>query len=219
MHPLDHIVWSALTSKHARFAAGGELAKRYPLDMAPFVAVREPTPVAWAELAALLAPGVPAALFTAEYLEPPFTVLDRVPCEQMVATTIAPPSRPMDPLGPEDVADMLALVELTHPGPFAQRTIAMGRYFGVRREGTLVAMAGERMHLAGFTEISAVCVHPDHLRQGHAAELIRHVAQDIFARGETAMLHVRSANAAAIALYAKLGFTVRRQTHLAVIAA
>ncbi len=224
MHPLDHVVWSALTTQHASFAIGNELAKRYPAEVAPFVAVREPSAEAWSALAILLTPGVAAALFTREEMQPPATVridvIDRVSCEQMVVAQIARPQHPeLVRLGPEDVPEMLALVELTHPGPFAARTSEMGAYYGIRRDGRLVAMTGERMHLDGFTEVSAVCVHPDHLRQGLAAELIRLVAHGILARGETPMLHVRSTNAPAIALYTKLGFTVRSSVHLAVIVA
>lgn len=222
MDPLDHIVWSALTTQHASFALGGELAKRYPAEVALFAAVREPSAAAWTALSDLMSPGVPVALFTAAEMHPPITVVERVHCVQMHA--LAPLPAPNHPeltlrLGPDDVPEMHALVELAQPGPFAPRTHEMGTYYGIRIAGQLVAMTDERMHLDGYTEVSAVCVHPDHLRKGYAAELVQLVAQGIFARGETPMLHARSTNASAIALYAKLGFTLRRHTHFAMLLA
>jgi predicted GNAT family acetyltransferase len=221
VHPLDHVIWSALTSHHATFAEGGELAKRYPSAVAAFAAVREPTPAAFRELATLVTPADPVALFTVEPAETDvLTAVQRLAVDQMVAGPLARPRAPeqLVALGEADVPEMRALIELTQPGPFGPRTIDMGRYFGLRRDGRLVAIAGERMHLHGYTELSAVCVHPDHLRRGHAAELMLHVAQGIVARGETPMLHVKASNASAIALYHKLGFTRRRTVHLAVFA-
>jgi predicted GNAT family acetyltransferase len=117
-----------------------------------------------------------------------------------------------------DVPDMLALVEVTHPGPFGPRTIELGEYIGVRRQGILVAMAGERMRLDGFTEISAVCVHPSCRGQGLAAELVSTLVRSIASRGETPFLHVFNSNRAAIELYLKLGFVLRRRVHLALLA-
>jgi predicted GNAT family acetyltransferase len=112
---------------------------------------------------------------------------------------------------------MLALASVTQPGPFGPRTIELGRYIGIRRQGTLVAMAGERMRLDGFTEISAVCVEPAYRGHGFAAELVRSLASSIAAQSEIPFLHVFSSNHAAIALYRKLGFTLRRRVHLAVL--
>jgi predicted GNAT family acetyltransferase len=112
---------------------------------------------------------------------------------------------------------MIALANVTQPGPFGPRTIELGHYIGVRRQGALVAMAGERLRLDGFTEISAVCVEPAHRGHGFAAELVRSLASSIAARSEIPFLHVFSSNHAAIALYRKLGFTLRRRMHLAVL--
>jgi predicted GNAT family acetyltransferase len=122
-----------------------------------------------------------------------------------------------EPVDPVDVPAMLALAAATQPGPFGPRTIELGRYLGIRRGGTLVAMAGERMRLDGFTEISAVCVHPDHRGRGYAADLVLALAASIVARSEVPFLHVFSSNAAAISLYRKLGFAPRRRLHLAVL--
>jgi ribosomal protein S18 acetylase RimI-like enzyme len=114
-------------------------------------------------------------------------------------------------LGSADVADMQALVDLTHPGPFAARTVELGPYLGVRDAGTgaLVAMAGVRMHAPGHREISAVCTDPGHQGRGLAGKLVRDLVGRIRADGDTPILHVLAANTNAIRLYEALGFTVR----------
>jgi predicted GNAT family acetyltransferase len=114
-----------------------------------------------------------------------------------------------DPLGAADVSAMLELTALTKPGPFFARTYELGQYFGIRDGDRLAAMAGERMRLDGFTEISAVCVHPDHRGKGYARLLIRALIKAIADRGETPFLHVFVSNLNAIALYERLGFAGR----------
>jgi len=116
-----------------------------------------------------------------------------------------------------DVPDMLTLAAATQPGPFGTRTIELGDYYGVRSEGKLVAMAGERMRLDGFTEISAVCVDPAFRGQGLAANLMKLLMAAISARGETPFLHVLTSNHGAISIYRTLGFVERREMHLTVL--
>ncbi len=113
-------------------------------------------------------------------------------------------------LGEDDVQEMIALTKLTKPGPFATRTREMGDYFGIRKDGVLVAMAGERLRLPGFTEISAVCTHPEHLGQGYARQLITLLLKRIQGRGERAFLHVREENTRAVGLYERIGFRKRK---------
>jgi predicted GNAT family acetyltransferase len=120
-------------------------------------------------------------------------------------------------LSAADVPEMLDLVELTQPGPFLPRTIEMGDYFSVRQDGKLVAMAGERLHLTGFCEISAVCTHPDYRGRGYAGSMVTMAAERIIARGETPFLHVRPDNHSAIRLYQKLGFRLRTEIQLSII--
>jgi predicted GNAT family acetyltransferase len=110
----------------------------------------------------------------------------------------------------EDAADMLKLASLTKPGPFGPHTHELGEYIGVREEGQLVAMAGERMQFDGYVEISAVCVHPDHRGKGYARILLTELRHRIALRGKIPILHVFESNKGAIALYEQLGF-VRRQ--------
>ena len=102
---------------------------------------------------------------------------------------------------------MSALVELTQPGPFEARTIEMGTYLGVRNDGELVAMAGQRMRLEGYTEISAVCTHPEHQGHGLAGLLVERLVDEIHGRDEVPFLHAASHNATAISRYRSLGFT------------
>ena len=110
-----------------------------------------------------------------------------------------------------DVPEMLDLIARTRPGPFRPRTIEMGVYLGIRRDGRLVAMAGERLHPPGWTEISAVCTDPAFRRRGLATRLVRAVAAGIRARGETPFLHAAADNTEAIRLYESLGFRLRRE--------
>ncbi|HRE00734.1 MAG TPA: GNAT family N-acetyltransferase, partial [Ilumatobacteraceae bacterium] len=112
-----------------------------------------------------------------------------------------------------DVTEMLALVQLTEPGPFRSGTIELGDYFGIRHGGRLVAMAGERLQTPDYTEVSAVCTHPDVRGRGYASALTRRVAEGIRARGQTPILHVAEHNLAAKAVYERLGFAVRTELH------
>ena len=120
-------------------------------------------------------------------------------------------------LGDNDSPEMLELTALTKPGPFGPRTHELGYYVGIRDNGKLVAMAGERLKVPGHTEVSAVCTHPDHLGKGYAAALMSEVMRAIRARGETPFLHVRADNARAIAIYERLEFRIAWQGHYAVL--
>lgn len=223
-HPLDHVIWHALTGMQKSFAEGNERARRYPAAVAPFAATIDLEPPSFLSLAALIsARDDRIALFTPAKIKPlsPFLVLRREDVDQMVladASACGPPTEAgFSVLGRTDVPEMLALASATQPGPFGSRTIELGAYLGVRRGGVLVAMAGERMRLDGFTEISAVCVDAAYRKQGIAAGLVRALIASIRARSETPFLHVFSSNSQAIALYRKLGFVLRRQLHLAVL--
>jgi ribosomal protein S18 acetylase RimI-like enzyme len=221
-HPLDHVIWRALTSRNCDVGEGDHLARRYLAPIAPFGATIDVSIASFQSLRALLPAGDQIALFTLEEIIPPsfFSVVQRGAVDQMVLvkTPAHVCSVPIVTLDARDVPDMLALVEATHPGPFGPRTIELGEYIGVRRQGILVAMAGERMRLDGFTEISAVCVHPSGRGQGLATELVSTLVRSIVSRGETPFLHVFNSNRPAIELYLKLGFILRRPIHLALLA-
>jgi predicted GNAT family acetyltransferase len=219
VHVLDNAVWSALSTEQAYLAQGNALAKRFPRDVSPFAAMSDQSPAAYQALAAVLAGDVGALALDAKPVLPSgWAVQLREAIYQMVLEGPVPsaPKQVFRKLTPEDVPAMLALTKLTNPGPFLPRTIELGSYLGIFDEESLVAMAGERMHLSGFTEVSAVCTHPDFTGRGYGGALMSAVMAGIIDRGETPFLHVKIGNSA-IGLYQKLGFKVRTQVHLAVI--
>ncbi len=218
---LERPPWSALTTTHSGFALRNDLACRYRPDIAPMAGVREVSAACLEALAALMAPGDVVGLFDAIPISPgrDLAVLMHKAIEQMVyvGSEIAPVAGEFASLTPADVPAMMQLAELTKPGPFAQRTIVLGSYIGIRSGDQLLAMAGERMRFDGFTEISAVCTHPDHRGRGHAALLVSALMRNILARGETPFLHIFSDNTSAAALYRKLGFAYRRSLTVTVL--
>ena len=138
----------------------------------------------------------------------------------MIGTPVEAPLSAADivTLGAADVPAMMELTKLTNPGPFALRAHELGTFLGIRIDGRLVAMAGERMKPAEYTEITAVCVHPDHRGRGYAQSLLGAVARRISARGEIPFLHVFSDNDSAIALYRRQGMEIRRRICVTVLA-
>jgi predicted GNAT family acetyltransferase len=213
-HPLDRQIWNALTTRQAALAVGDGLAVRLDPQFGPFAATRDDSPESFAALHALARATGDVVLFTpkAPPLPEAFQVLMASEIQQFVgiASSGLAPSMDIRALSADDVPDMLALTELTKPGPFLPRTHELGAFCGVRVRGRLAAMAGERLKLPGYTEISAVCTHPDFRGKGLAAALIAHVGAGIQARGETPFLHVFSHNASAIAVYHRLGMVARR---------
>lgn len=221
-HPLDNPGYSSLTGAHAGLARSWGRARAYRPEVCPFSALPDdPTDTDWTDLATLTGAGRTAVLFALATTPPegwrPALTLDGV---QLVdAGTVARPDPEAVVLDRSDVPEMLDLVARTQPGPFELDTLAMGTYLGLRRDGVLVAMAGERMHPPGHTEISAVCTDPAHRGQGLGARLVRAVAAGIRERGETPFLHAVSTNANAIRLYEALGFVERRRLTFAGFAA
>jgi predicted GNAT family acetyltransferase len=108
-----------------------------------------------------------------------------------------------------DGPDMLALANLTRPGPFAARTYLLGDFWGIRHDGRLIAMAGERLKMPGYTELSAICTYPDHRGKGLGRQLCSIVLNQILGRGEIPFLHVYASNTTAIRLYEDIGFRER----------
>ncbi len=221
-HPLDRPVWSALTSRQTKISQGNSRALRFAPHFGPFGAPADTALESLIALAALVPAESSLVLMEAEEIPaPPGTsVMQRAVCHQMTAERLTPgePAFLLEPLTEADGPEMLALATLTRPGPFAARTHQLGDFVGVKHEGRLVAMAGERMQPTGFTEVSGVCTHPDHRGHGYAGGLIRVVASRILARGETPFLHVYATNTGAIALYESLGFAFRRAVTVTVLA-
>lgn len=212
-HPLDRPVWTSLTTRQSGLALGDARAVRFRPEINQFGAAADAAPESLAALAALVpAAGTLGLIEAASPPPPPGTTLVSVRAiDQMVLTRLDPRARAFEivPLGPDDVPQMLALTALTVPGPFFAGTYRQGGYVGVRANGRLIAMAGHRMRPPGFTEVSAVCTHPDQQGRGIARALMEAVIAPVVAAGEAAFLHCYADNPA-IRLYESLGFRRRR---------
>ncbi|WP_158744476.1 GNAT family N-acetyltransferase [Acidisphaera sp. L21] len=223
-HELDHAARGALTGRHAAFAQHSRTALRYAPEFGPFAGPAGHAPDQLADLWGLAGGDHPTALFTCDELAFPdcLTCLRRGRLHEMLLPAMPPtdarPAPPIRELTQSDVPAMMQLVALTNPGPFAERTIELGRYIGVFEDATLLAMAGERINLDGYTEISAVCTHPSQRGRGLARALIANAAHAIFARGDLPFLHVFAENEPALAVYRRMGFETRHIMHLAVVA-
>lgn len=226
MTPLDNPIWQSLVTTHAHFAEIHGTARKFPHEVSVLAGLSEPTSGNYDSFGALMRPGQRVGLFLKDPPDPPAPwIVDRacpllqMICKKRSSSRVAP--RVTQPgfirLTKADVPEMLALTKQTNPGPFGTRTHELGDYFGIRVAGTLAAMAGERLRLPGFAEVSAVCTHPDHLGHGHASALISRVMDGICNRGELPILHVLPENTRAIQVYERLGFAKRAMLHLAVL--
>ncbi|ANW02616.1 GNAT family N-acetyltransferase [Bradyrhizobium icense] len=220
-HPLDYPIWTALTTTQRALAEGDARARRYPAEITPFAAMKDTSPESFAALAALMSPQDIAVLFTPDPVKPPaeFKIVLAETGEQMIGTPVETPANGFDivTLGVDDVPAMIELTELTKPGPFNARTRELGTFLGIRVDGQLVAMAGERMKPAQYTEITAVCVHPSHRGRGYGQMLLSAISRQIASRGEIPFLHVFTNNHSAIALYRRQGMEIRRRLHVTVL--
>ena len=220
-HPLDHPIWTALTTTQQALAEGDARARRYPTEVTPFADMPDLSAENFAALGALMSPTDIAVLFTPEAVKAPaeFKVVLADTGEQMIGTPIETPANGVDivTLGVDDVPAMIELTALTKPGPFNARTHELGTFLGIRVDGQLVAMAGERMKPAQYTEMTAVCVHPSHRGRGYGQMLLSAVSRQIVSRGEIPFLHVFTSNHSAIALYRRQGMEIRRRLHVTVL--
>jgi predicted GNAT family acetyltransferase len=220
-HPLDHPIWTALTTTQRALAEGDARARRYATDVTPFADMPDLSAENFAALAALMSPTDIAVLFTPEAVKEPaeFKIVLAETGEQMIGTPIETPAHGVDivTLGVDDVPDMIELTTLTKPGPFSTRTHELGTFLGIRADGQLVAMTGERMKPAHYTEMTAVCVHPSHRGRGYGQMLLSAISRGILSRGEIPFLHVFTSNHSAIALYRRQGMEIRRRLHVTVL--
>ena len=221
MHALDRVVWESLTTHHAPLSEGTALARRFRRDINVFASARDDSTAALAELSALVRPGEQVfVLQVPEIVIPPELVeVKSALGVQMLATRQPGTLSRTDiiHLTDADAPDMVALAKLTEPGPFLERTNRMGSFIGIRIDGQLAAMAGERMRIPGYTELSGVCTHPDFRGRGFARRLSAAVVADIFARGGRPFLHAWKSNHTAITLYEQLGFQVRTDVNISVL--
>ncbi|MFJ5925831.1 GNAT family N-acetyltransferase [Kitasatospora sp. NPDC092948] len=214
---LDDPVASSLAGRHAHLARHHGRASSYHPEVAGISTLNAHTdPGSWDDLLELLGADAFALLFHCPALPPDHWVPEfTLPGYQLIHTGPLPAlprtTAQVVELGPADVPEMLALVERTRPGPFHVRTRELGTYLGIRENGALVAMAGERLKPPGWTEVSAVCTAPEARGRGHAATLITTLVHQITARGERPFLHSAADNTTAMALYQRLGFTIRTE--------
>lgn len=212
--PLDNPTWYSLQGAHARFAETIGEAARYDPEVAPFAALADnPSLACWADLTALFGAGAELVLVDAPAGVPSsWRLLGETRGVQLTGEKLDVASDPdAIVLGPDDVPEMLDLIERTKPGPFRKRTIDLGSYLGIRVEGELIAMAGERLQPPGWTEISAVCTDERFRGRGLGSRLIRAVGHGIRERGDIPFLHASAQNTNAIRLYESMGFVLRRQ--------
>jgi ribosomal protein S18 acetylase RimI-like enzyme len=219
-HVLDNPAYAALTTRQAELAQVRGRVRRYPPDVAPFLAVpTDPTGKDWRDAAALIGPGGVAGIVHDGGPPDGWSEVRRFRVTQMIGSNATgEPDPEAVVLTATDIPEMLELAAATEPGPFLERTIELGTYLGLRREGALVAMAGERMHIEGWTEISAVCTLPEFRGQRLSSRLMRDLIARIRARDERPFLHVMTSNTPAIAVYETLGFTARRTATISVLA-
>ena len=207
---LDNIVWHSLTGPQAAMSAGTGTARRYAAGFSPIVAFADNARPDFAALEAHCPRGEHFYCGGWSGMAPPGWQIDAdARMVQMVWVATPPPAddgfAPV-PLRPEHVPQMIALVELTKPGPFGTRTIELGDYFGCFEGPRLVAMAGERMAAGSLREISGVCTHPDFQGRGLAKRLMLLLLRRQLQRGETPFLHVMKLNTGAHDLYQRMGF-------------
>lgn len=219
---LDNPIWATLTSAHSHFGYGNEAARRYFADVVPFAGLNTDAPDAYLALDALMRSGeevfVLSKSVAAESALHQVRTLGVI--YQMVGTRIN-----MDHIGAEsvltlsstDAHEMLELAKDVKPGPFESRTHETGRYVGIRNDGRLVAMAGERMKFDSCVEVSTVCVDQKSRGRGFGARLISVLAKRILHEQSIPFLHVFSNNKTAISLYRRLGFEIRRPFFLTAV--
>ena len=220
-HVLDRPIWSALTTRHQALAEGGGLARRYRPSIVPFAATAADDADSLRALARLLPAGETAVLVQSDEIVLPreISAVSTATLVQMIAEQPMPAASDgrIRQLTKDDATEMLALASLTKPGPFTLEALSLGEFWGIRIDGRLAAMAGERMKQPGYSELSGVCTHPDFRGEGLARRLSVFVAGRIAARGEVPYLHAYDSNAAAIGLYESIGFRLRSRMNMATV--
>lgn len=226
VHLLNDPIWNSLSTSHSGLALGNGLARRYPPAIGPLSGIANDSDTAFEELRVLAGPAGTVVLFLpgAPKPRPGWTIVREGPLTQMICLdlpSISPASLPahaaMRRLSEVDAPEMLALAQLTEPGPFRERTHELGVFYGIFDEGRLVSMAGQRTRVPGFVEVSAVCTHPSARGKGYARTLMLAVMDDIRREGNTPYLHAWADNDSAIRIYRDLGYAHRHTLYVAAL--
>lgn len=210
-HLLNNPAFYALQSRDAHLGAGTENVKYFDEEVSPFAGFHEDYSKGFDELYNLLPTGRNILYATRNEIKEPdgWQLIREIKGLQFVFAGNSMETKyslNLVPLENKHVEEMIALATLTRPGPFSKRTIDFGHYYGIFDNDKLVSMAGQRLHVFNFSEVSAVCTHPDYHGKGFAAILLQHQIEIICKSGQTPFLHVRDDNERAIALYERLGF-------------
>ena len=216
MHPLDNPAWTALTTLQAAVALGSDLARRFPPDMAVHGGIPAVTSEAFESLSQIAREPVGLFFSALPQLPSGWTITRQLRMIQMLQEPGEIPGFPLAPsasiveLTTDDLPEMTGIYEITRPGrTIARRIQQLGLFLGVRNAGKLAAMAGLRLHLPGYREITTVATHPDNIGRGYATALVAELVRRIRAAGEQPFLHVRDDNTRAIRIYERLGFRER----------
>ena len=218
---LDNPIYYALSTSQADLAIGDDLAKRYPPDYTCLAGLKDESDASFESLGKVTAGATVRIITTDDSIAVPkkWTIKNSFTVSQMTCPKLIECKEiEFETLTSNDVPAMLALAELAKPGPFYDRTIDLGTFVGIRDGDVLVAMAGQRMKLPGFEEISAVSTHPDYRSRGYARALVSGLSKLIHGRGNVPFLTVRTDNAAGIRSYESIGFRFRRSLRFNFIA-
>ena len=221
VHPLDNHLWNALNGPLAAESRAVGRVRLLAPDIGNVAAVEEISSASSRDLASAIPLGseilaiAPMPLAICDELE----LLQVKPVLQMVATRLATSRQSISTskLGVADFSKMLTLVEIARPGPLAPRAMQLGEFRGIFDGDELVALAGERLRLDGYTEVATVCTHPDYRGRGYAKAVVAAVAQQIAETGSVPFLGVDDSNVPAIRLYEQLGFTHRSTFYLSLV--
>lgn len=211
---LDNPAWYALTEIHQPFAVGTNEIKKYQRYIAPWVAHTSSDPTILNKLDPFIEKEESFYVFDSMPQLPPNYIHEntvhclQMICRQEIKATIN--NAGIEKMGDEDGEEVENLINLVQPGYYNPGTRLMGEYYGIRQNGQLVALAGERMRMNGFTEVSGVVTHPDFTGRKYAQQLVALVVNNNIAAGIIPFLHVAETNERAIKLYEHLGFVNRR---------
>ncbi|WP_264529320.1 GNAT family N-acetyltransferase [Flavobacterium sp. N502540] len=212
-HKLDNPVWYALSENHSAFVLDYDGTKFYNPEYCPFGSFILPESNLTATKQYALLTDSFFIVGEKPEIEDSLTITKELVCLQMVVQDKIQLAIDTEivKLTESHNAELLQLVNLVQPGYFKTKTPLLGNYYGIFKDAQLIAVAGERMKMTDFTEVSAIITHPDHTRKGYAKQLISHVVNSILDESKTPFLHVAENNIGAISLYEKLGFVTRRK--------